>query len=440
MAFSFRQLIERKRDGGILRSEEIRWLIAEYSKGQIPDYQMAAMLMAVFKEGLDGPELDVWTDAMLHSGEVLDLSHIDAPKVDKHSTGGVGDKVSIPLAPMVAACGVAVPMMSGRGLGHTGGTVDKLETIPGFRTRLSPQEFIAVVEKTGLVLAGQSGTLAPADGAIYALRDATGSVPSIPLIASSIMSKKLAVGLGALVLDVKVGRGAFMKELDQARLLAETMVGIGEARGTPVVAVLTDMNQPLGRMVGNANEIAESVEVLHGGGPRDLVEVVYRLAEEMLLLAEIEATRADARLRLERAVSSGAAFEKFEQVVLAQGGDPAVLHDTSLLAHAKNEHVVLATHAGYVVRIDAFDIGMAALRLGAGRERKEDDIDPGVGLAIEVKVGDEVNAGQVLARIYWNEEARLADTLPMTEGAFEISEQRGTPLVYGEVRSGGVAV
>ncbi|MDR9450538.1 MAG: thymidine phosphorylase, partial [Acidimicrobiia bacterium] len=227
MAFSFRQLIEHKRDGGVLRDAEIRWIIAEYAKGQLPDYQMAAMLMAVFKEGLDAHELVVWTDAMLHSGEVLELSHIDAPKVDKHSTGGVGDKVSIPLAPMVAACGAVVPMMSGRGLGHTGGTVDKLESIPGFRTQLTPSEFVAVVEQTGLVLAGQSETLAPADRAIYALRDATGSVPSIPLIASSIMSKKLAVGLGSLVLDVKVGRGAFMKDLDQARLLAETLVGIG---------------------------------------------------------------------------------------------------------------------------------------------------------------------------------------------------------------------
>ncbi len=248
MPLSFRRLIEHKRDGGVLRGEEIRWIIDEYTKDRLPDYQMAAMLMAVFKEGLDGPELDAWTDAMLHSGEVMDLSHIDAPKVDKHSTGGVGDKVSIPLAPIVASCGVVVPMMSGRGLGHTGGTVDKLESIPGFRTQLVPDEFAKIVEEVGAVLAGQSETMAPADKAIYALRDATGSVPSIPLIASSIMSKKLAVGLGALVLDVKVGRGAFMKDVDRARLLAETMVGIGKARGTPVVAILTDMNQPLGRM------------------------------------------------------------------------------------------------------------------------------------------------------------------------------------------------
>jgi pyrimidine-nucleoside phosphorylase len=434
MAFSFRQLIERKRDGGVLRGEEIRWIIAEYTIGNLPDYHMAAMLMAVFKEGLDGTELAVWTDAMLHSGEVLDLSHIDAPKVDKHSTGGVGDKVSIPLAPMVAACGAAVPMMSGRGLGHTGGTVDKLESIPGFRTSLSPSEFVSVVEQTGLVLAGQSGSLAPADGAIYALRDATGSVPSIPLIASSIMSKKLAVGLGGLVLDVKVGRGAFMKDLDRARLLAETMVGIGKAQGTPVVAVLTDMNQPLGRMVGNANEIAESIDVLRGGGPRDLVEVVYRLGEEMLMLAGIESQRGDARQRLERAVRTGAAFEKLEQVTIAQGGDPAVLHDPSLLPQAENEHVVRAPRAGYVARIDAFDIGSAALRLGAGRERKDDDIDPAVGIAVEVKTGDEVTAGQAVARIFWNDEGKLADSLPMIEGAFEISEHLGTPLVYGDVR------
>lgn len=434
MGFSFRQLIERKRDRGVLRSEEIRWIIAEYTKGTIPDYQMAAMLMAVFKEGLDGHELDAWTDAMLHSGEVLDLSHIDAPKVDKHSTGGVGDKVSIPLAPMVASCGVAVPMMSGRGLGHTGGTVDKLESIPGFRTDLSPEEFVSVVEKTGMVLAGQSRTMAPADGAIYALRDATGSVPSIPLIASSIMSKKLAVGLGALVLDVKVGRGAFMKDLDRARLLAETMVGIGKTRGTPVVAVLTDMNQPLGRMVGNANEIAESVEVLRGGGPRDLVEVVYRLGEEMLMIAGVESKRADARERLERAVSSGDALEKLEQVTVAQGGDPSVLHDVSLLPQAQNEQIVIAREAGYVARVDPFDIGTAALRLGAGREKKEDAVDPSVGIAVEVKTGDEVAAGQPLARVWWNDETKLADALPMIEGAFEISSQLGTPLIYGEVR------
>ena len=434
MSFSFRQLIERKRDGGVLHNDEIRWIIDQYTTNAVPDYQMAAMLMAVLKEGLDGPELDVWTDAMLHSGEVLDLSHVDAPKVDKHSTGGVGDKVSIPLAPMVGACGVVVPMMSGRGLGHTGGTVDKLESIPGFRTQLSTEEFRKQVEEIGVVLAGQSETMAPADKAIYALRDSTGSVPSIPLIASSIMSKKLAEGIDGLVLDVKVGRGAFMKDLDGARHLAETMVGIGKARGTSVVAVLTDMNQPLGRLVGNAHEIAESIEVLTGGGPRDLVEIVYRLAEEMLLLGGIADSHADARLRLEEAVSSGAAMAKFEEVVIAQGGDPAVIHDPSLLANAANEHVIRASSGGFVTGIDALDIGTAALQLGAGRERKEDEVDPGVGMAIEVKIGDEVTAGQALARLFWNDEGRLAAALPLAEEAFAVSEHRGTPLIYGEVR------
>ena len=434
MAFSFRRLIERKRDGEIFRDEEIRWIIGEYSRGALPDYQMSALLMAIFKEGLDQAELAVWTDAMLHSGDVLDFSHVAAPKIDKHSTGGVGDKVSIALGPMAAACGVAVPMMSGRGLGHTGGTVDKLESIPGFRTELDPSEFGVILERIGMVLAGQSETLVPADRRIYALRDATGTVPSIPLIASSIMSKKLAEGLDALVLDVKVGRGAFMKDLDRARLLAETMVGIGRSVGTPVVAVLTDMNQPLGRAVGNANEIVEAIEVLKGGGPPDLVEVCYRLTEEMLVLGGIEADRPAARRRLQEAISSGAAFEKLEQVVEAQDGDPRVLHDPSLLPRAGHEEVVTAPRDGYVARIDAFDIGTAALRLGGGRERKEDAIDPAVGLSVEVKVGDRVETGQPLAVVAWNNGGKLADSLPMITAAFEISDQLGTPLVYGELR------
>jgi pyrimidine-nucleoside phosphorylase len=298
MSHSMPRLIERKRDGEVLEPAEIRWIVSEYTADRIPDYQMSALLMAIFMEGLEPQELDAWTDAMLHSGEILDFSHVPKPKVDKHSTGGVGDKVSIPLAPMVAACGVAVPMMSGRGLGHTGGTLDKLESIPGFRTALDPPEFRSILEQTGLVLAGQSETLVPADRRLYALRDATGTVPSIPLIASSIMSKKLAEGLDALVLDVKVGRGAFMRSLDRAHLLAETMVGIGAARETSVVAILTDMGQPLGRAVGNANEIAESVEVLQGGGPADLLEVTYRLGEEMLIRSGRAVERADARSRL----------------------------------------------------------------------------------------------------------------------------------------------
>jgi len=429
------EIIQCKRDGGTLSAEQIRWVIGRYAADEIPDYQMSALVMAVFKEGLNADELAAWVDAMLHSGDVLDFSHVAAPKIDKHSTGGVGDKVSLPLGPMVAACGVAVPMMSGRGLGHTGGTLDKLETIPGFRTALDPPEFRALLAQTGLVLAGQSETLVPADRRLYALRDATGTVESIPLISSSIMSKKLAEGLDGLVLDVKVGRGAFMKHAEESRTLAETMVGIGRSYGTPVRAVLTDMNQPLGCEVGNACEVAESVEVLRGGGPADLLEVTYRLAEEMLLLGGAAADRAEARSRLERAVSSGAAFGKLVEVVEAQGGDPAVIHDPARLPAAPHHHEVTAARSGYLTRCDALDLGVAAMRLGAGRERKEDAIDPGVGLRILAKVGDAVEAGQPLVRLTWADRTRLEQALPLVERALEIGEERVAPppLIHGEV-------
>jgi pyrimidine-nucleoside phosphorylase len=429
------EIIQRKRDGGMLTAEQIRWVIGEYCADRLPDYQMSALLMAVFKEGLDAAELAAWVDAMLHSGDVLDFSHVAAPKVDKHSTGGVGDKVSLPLGPMVAACGVAVPMMSGRGLGHTGGTLDKLETIPGFRTALDPPEFRALLARTGLVLAGQSETLVPADRRLYALRDATGTVESIPLISSSIMSKKLAEGLDGLVLDVKVGRGAFMKRAEESRALAETMVGIGRSYGTPVRAVLTGMDQPLGCEVGNACEVEESVEVLKGGGPADLLEVTYRLAEEMLLLAGAAAGRAEARHRLEQAVASGAAFAKLVEVVEAQGGDPAVIHDPSLLPRAPHAHEVVAPRAGFLTRCDALDLGTAAMRLGAGRERKEDAIDPGVGLRVLAKVGDAVESGQPLVRLAWADPGRLAQALPLVERALEVGEERVAPppVIHGEV-------
>lgn len=429
------ELIQRKRDGGRLSPGEIRWVIAEYTADRLPDYQMSALLMAIFKEGLDAEELAAWTDAMLHSGDTLDFSHVAAPKVDKHSTGGVGDKVSIPLAPMVAACGVAVPMMSGRGLGHTGGTLDKLETIPGFRTALDPPEFRAILARTGLVLAGQSETLVPADRRLYALRDATGTVESIPLISSSIMSKKLAEGLDALVLDVKMGRGAFIRDPARARLLAETMAGIGVAHGVPVTAVLTDMSQPLGRAVGNACEVAEGIEVLQGGGPPDLLAVTYRLAEEMLLLGGVAADRADARARLEQAVASGAAFAKLIEVVKAQGGDPAVVHDPGRLPRAPHEHVFAAPRAGYLVGVDALDIGVAAVRLGAGRARKEDPIDPGVGISVLAKVGDRVDAGRPLAALRWAETGRRDEALPLVKRAFAIADEPvdPPPLIHGEV-------
>ncbi|MGH8873835.1 MAG: thymidine phosphorylase [Acidimicrobiia bacterium] len=428
-------LIERKRDGGRLTDEQIEWLIGAYTRGEVADYQMAAMAMAVFLNGLDADELAAWTRAMLRSGEVLDFSHLAAPKVDKHSTGGVGDKVSIPLAPMVAACGVVVPMMSGRGLGHTGGTLDKLESIPGFTTSLDPERFTEILERTGLVLAGQSDTLVPADRRLYALRDATGTVPSIPLIASSIMSKKLAEGLDGLVLDVKVGRGAFMTNEERARELAETMVGIGRDHGVQVVAYLTDMDQPLGKEVGNACEIRESIDVLRGQGPPDLVELVLALGAEMLIIGRGADDSAEARRRLEEAVASGKALEKLVEVVRAQGGDPQAVADPIRLPTAAHTEEICAHRTGYVTRCDALLVGEAAMRLGAGRERKEDDIDPAVGVTVLAKRGDQVEQGQPLATVAWNDNARRREAVGRLEGAWEIGDtpQPSPPLVLGRV-------
>jgi pyrimidine-nucleoside phosphorylase len=430
------ELIERKRDGGTLTADEIIWVIEGYTADRVPDYQMSALVMAVFIRGLDDEELAAWTAAMLHSGQVLDLSDLGAPAIDKHSTGGVGDKVSIPLAPMVAACGVAVPMISGRSLGHTGGTLDKLEAIPGFHTRLDSGEFKRLLYRHGLVLAGQSETIAPADRRIYALRDTSGTVPSIPLIASSIMSKKIAEGIAALVLDVKVGRGAFNRTLDIARDLATTMVAIGSAYGITTVAYITDMNQPLGCEVGNASEIVESIEVLEGGGPADLVEIVYLLGAEMLVRGGISADTEIARERLAAAVSSGAAMEKFIEVVQAQGGDPSAIHDPSRLPTARHEHVLAAPRQGVVTRCDARDIGVAATRLGAGRETKESVIDPAVGITVEAKMGDRVAEGDCLARLHYNDADRVAEVTALVERAFEVGEGPvdAPPLLHEEVR------
>ena len=430
-------LIERKRDGGTLSIAEISWLINNYTSGSVTDYQMAAMLMAAYIRGLNRSELAAWTDAMLHSGDLLDFSAIEAPKVDKHSTGGVGDKVSIPLAPMVAACGVAVPMMSGRGLGHTGGTLDKLETIPGFTTSLDPETFTRILSKTGLVLGGQSETLVPADRRLYALRDATGTVPSIPLIASSIMSKKLAEDLDGLVLDVKVGKGAFMKKQDEARELAETLVGIGRAYDLAVVALLTNMDTPLGREIGNANEVAESIAVLAGGGPDDLVEIIYALGSEMLQLAGLAGDDETARQLLRTAIDSGAAMQKFAEVITAQGGDPRVLERPGLLPRARYQEELPAPRSGYVTVCDALNVGTAAMRLGAGRERKEDRIDPAVGITIVAKPGERVDEGQPLARISFNDEGRLAMARPLLKRAFHIATIPAgrQQLILGEVRS-----
>ncbi len=426
--FSMPELIGRKRDGEALAGDELRWIVAEFTHEQLPDYQVSAFLMAVLFRGMTDDELAAWTDAMLHSGDVLDFSHVAAPKVDKHSTGGVGDKVSIPLAPIVATCGVAVPMMSGRGLGHTGGTLDKLESIPGFRTQLDPPEFRAVLEQHGMVLAGQSHTLVPADRKLYALRDASGTVPSVPLISSSIMSKKLAEGLDALVLDVKLGAGAFMKTVEDARLLAETMVGIGTSHDTPVVALLTGMDQPLGRAVGNANEIAESIDVLEGGGPADLVEITSRLGAEMLMAGGLYEDAGAASAAIDAAISSGAAAEKLADVVAAQGGDPAVLTDRSLLPAAAHEHVVEAASDGFVTRCDALDIGIASVRLGGGRSHVDDPINHAVGIMVHAKVGDEVESGDPLATVSYADEGRLHRALELLDGAWELSAHAPEPM------------
>ncbi len=430
------ELIERKRDGGRLTGDEIRWLIRAYSDDHVPAYQMAAMAMAIYLQGLSVDELGVWTEAMMHSGDVLDLSSNPLPKVDKHSTGGVGDKVSIPLAPMVAACGVAVPMVSGRGLGHTGGTLDKLETIPGFTTTLDPDAFVRVLCATNLVMAGQSETLVPADRRLYALRDVTGTVSSIPLISSSIMSKKLAEDIDALVLDVKVGNGAFMTTLEEATTLARTMLAIGEAHGTAVSAFLTDMSQPLGREVGNANEVRESIDVLRGSGPADLTEIVYALGAEMLTLAGVAADEIEARERLHRTVADGSALELFASVVEAQGGDPAAVLDPTLLPRAVHRHTITASVDGVVTGAHARRIGVGAMRLGAGRSRLEDIIDPGVGITVLAKVGDTVSVGDPLALVAWNDQDRLDACLSQLDAAWEFGDSCvPPPLIHDVLRT-----
>ncbi|MGB8360592.1 MAG: thymidine phosphorylase [Acidimicrobiia bacterium] len=423
MTFTAVELIETKRDGGTLSSDAIEWLIGAFTDGTVPDYQMSAMAMAILFNGMSPEELAVWTRAMLESGDVMDFSDIPARKVDKHSTGGVGDKISIPLAPLVAACGVAVPMMSGRGLGHTGGTLDKLESIPGFVTELDTQRFREILTKHGLVLAGQSGELAPADQKLYALRDVSGTVPSIPLIASSIMSKKMAEGLDGLLLDVKTGSGALMKRIERSRELARTMVGIGESYGVNTIAFITSMEQPLGTEVGNANEIKESIDVLRGEGPDDVTELILEFAEAMLILGGIDSPRD----RLDRAIASGAALDKLIEVTIAHGGDPRVIEDPSLLARAPQEAVVAAPYDGYVTRCDALTIGAASVRLGAGRAEKDDIIDPGVGVSVKAKMGDLVTAGDALAVVRYTDESRWVAQRHNLASAWEISIEQVQP-------------
>ncbi len=422
MTYSMVELIGTKRDRGTLSTDQLAWMIAEYTGHRIADYQMSAFLMAVLLNGFDAEELAAWTAAMLHSGETLDLSTVAKPKIDKHSTGGVGDKISIPLAPIVAACGIAVPMISGRSLAHTGGTLDKLESIPGFTTDISPWAFPEQLNDIGVVMAGQTETLVPADRHLYALRDATATVPSLPLIASSIMSKKLAEDIDALLLDVKVGSGAYNRTLADSTLLASTMVEMGRINGTPVTAYLTDMSQPLGREVGNANEIIESIAVLRGEGPADVTELTLTFASEMISLAGI-ADADSARAMAERAISSGAALDVMARLIQHQGGDPRVIEDTTILPSAQHEYVITSPHAGWVTRCDALDIGFASVRLGAGRSRKKDVIDPSVGFSIEAKVGDQVSTGDPLARVAWNDQSALDSALSVLGDAWHIADE-----------------
>jgi pyrimidine-nucleoside phosphorylase len=393
-------LIERKRDGGVLSPEEWSALVAEYTAGRIPDYQISALLMAVFMRGLERQELAALTDAMLASGDRLSFDGWNTPRIDKHSTGGVGDKVSLVLAPLVAACGVAIPMMSGRGLGHTGGTLDKLEAIPGFRTNLSLAETKAQVQKIGCALIGQTAEIAPADRKLYALRDVTATVESIPLISASIMSKKLAEGLNGLVLDVKNGSGAFLPEVERGLELARTMIALGEDRGCPTVALITAMDRPLGRACGNALETEEAILALRGEGPPDLLEVTYALGVEMLIQGGIEKNTKKARKKLETAIESGLAAEKFEQIIEAQGGNPKSVEDPSVMPQAQAVEVYAAPRTGVVQRVEPRTIGRAIIALGGGRQTVDDIIDPTVGFVITVKPGDKVLEGEPIASVF----------------------------------------
>ncbi|HEX4594826.1 MAG TPA: thymidine phosphorylase [Bryobacteraceae bacterium] len=414
-------LIHRKRDGEELSPEEIASLVDGYSRNEIPDYQMSAFLMAVFFSGMSDREVSALTDCIVRSGETVDLSSIPGIKVDKHSTGGVGDKTSLISAPLAASAGVIVPMISGRGLGHTGGTLDKLEAIPGFRTDLTIDEFREQLKKHGLAFIGQTPEVTPADGKLYSLRDATATVESIPLIASSIMSKKLAVGLDAIVLDVKVGNGAFMKRQVDARRLAQMMVGIGRRMDKRVQALITDMNQPLGYAVGNALEVMEVSQTLQNAGPTDLTRISLELAARMIFLAKIVPTLDEGRELAQQKLLDGSGYRKFKEVIEAQGGNPQVLDRFELLPNATGVREIASPRAGYVSAIAAEDIGMASSMIGAGRNTKEDTIDPAVGVILEVKTGQKIEAGAVLCRLYYTREDNIEEAAQQVEDAFRIS-------------------
>jgi pyrimidine-nucleoside phosphorylase len=428
-------LIRRKRDRKKLRAEEIDWLVQAYTRGDVPDYQMAALLMAVVWRGMDATETVALTLAMLHSGAELRAREVISPVADKHSTGGVGDKVTLAVAPLVAACGLPVAKMTGRGLGHTGGTVDKLESVAGLRMGLGRDEFLELVCKHGLALSAQSSELAPADGKMYALRDVTATIDSIPLIAASIMSKKLAVGPSHLVLDVKVGSGAFMKTEAEARRLAETMVRIGTDAGVRTLAVLSSMEQPLGRAVGNALELAEAIAILRGEGPADVTALCLHETATLLALAGLVADEEAGYVRAERAVADGSGLAKLAEVIAAQGGDARQIEATSRLPQAPYREVIAAARAGYITRVNAERIGMASVRLGAGRMKKGDPIDHAVGLVLLAKVGERLDAGAPLVEVHAREAGQVAAIRKELLAAYTWGEEAPVPppLVLGSV-------
>jgi pyrimidine-nucleoside phosphorylase len=435
------RLIERKREGGRIVEPEWHELIASYAAGKVPDYQMSALLMAIFFRGLDRGETNALTDSMIESGGTLELSHLSQARIDKHSTGGVGDKVSLILAPLIASLGVAVPMMSGRGLGHTGGTLDKLESIPGFRTDLSLREAARQVELIGCALIGQTKEIAPADRKLYALRDATATVEVIPLIAASIMSKKLAEGLTGLVLDVKQGTGAFMPDPERAQKLARAMIQLGEDRGTPVVALLTAMDRPLGCACGNALEVKESIDALRGRGPDDLMNVTYALGAEMLMLAGAASSAEDAWLMMRSSIESGKALEKFAEIISAQGGDASILENQNRLPSAPVKADFAATRDGVVQEVAPRTVGYGVIALRGGRRTMEDKIDPSVGFIITAKPGDRVVRGESLATIHALDDAGIREGTRALRDAITIGDDAAghLPLISVKITSEGTS-
>ncbi len=420
-------IIMKKRNGGELTKEEIRFFVEGYTKGEIPDYQVSALMMAIYFQKMTREETAELTMAMAHSGDVLDLSAIDGIKVDKHSTGGVGDKTSLTLTPMVAACGIPVAKMSGRGLGHTGGTIDKLESFPGFSTSLTPQQFIDYVNRIGIAIMGQTADLAPADKKLYALRDVTATVDNLSLIASSIMSKKLAAGADAIVLDVKTGSGAFMKTEEDAMMLAREMVRIGKDAGRRTIAVVSDMDQPLGYAVGNALEVKEAIDTLAGKGPEDFRELCLTLGSCMLVAGGKAQNHREAREKLLSVIADGSALKKFAEFVEAQGGDPAAVYDTERLPKANIVQPIASPQTGYISRIICDEIGIASLILGGGRETKESEIDLSVGLVLTAKVGDYVKAGEPLAWLYANDEQKAEQASRRFLAAYQFSQEPVSP-------------